>query len=143
MIFDTHKRSLFRFCRGLILVGIAFGVLSVIDPESMGPAVYGARAYAIPAEAWALGFVSAAALVIFGVHINGRRPTFTPIIRLIGIAFLMGMFGYLAHSAWGAEDGEPIVIFSILFFGVDLVEFAWTDLRILWSRSRFEKYGRG
>jgi hypothetical protein len=143
MIFDAHKRGLYRFCRGLILVGIAFGVLSAVDPESMGPTVYGARAYAIPAEAWALGFVSASSLVIYGLHINGRRPMFTPILRLIGIAFLMWMFGFLAISAWGADDGEPIVIFSVLFFGIDLVEFAWTDLRILWSRRRFKKYGRG
>lgn len=126
MTYEAHKTVLWRSVTKILLVGVAFLVLSFAWPDAMSPNVYGARAHAVPAEVWALGFISAAGLVIYGLHINGRMPLFTPLLRLVGLAFLFAQFGYLAYSALFAPDGEVVLIFSVLFFMPDL----WHHARI-------------
>lgn len=134
MIYEAHKRAMWRMMVKILTVGIAFLALSFFWPDAMSPDVYGARAYAIPAEVWALGFISSSGLVIYGLHINGRKPLFTPLLRLVGLAFLLGQYAFLTVSAWGAPDGEVIVIFSALFFIPDLWQFAVVEARQLVTR---------
>lgn len=134
MMYDAHKRELWRFARGLFLVGAAFMALAVVFPDSMRPDEYGARAYAIPAEIWALGFMSSSGLIIFGLHINGRKPLFTPLLRLVGIVALFCLFSFLAFSALSAKGGTAIVAFSLLFFDLYLLHFARVELAQLLNR---------
>lgn len=134
MNYDANKRMMWRMMVKILAVGIAFLALSFFWPDAMSPNVYGAQAHAVPAEVWALGFIAAPGLVIFGLHINGRKPRLTPLLRLVGITFLFGQYAYLAVSAMGAPDGEAIVIFSVLFFAPDLVYFARVETRQLIAR---------
>lgn len=139
MTYEAHKRSLWRFSLGVVLVGTAFLCLSVVWPDAMRQEEYGAKAYAIPAEIWALGFISGGGLIIYGLHINGRKPLFTPAIRLLGLMFLIGLFGYLAYSALSAPGGAVIVIFSTLFFIPYLWHFAIAEARQLALRWRIAR----
>lgn len=128
---DAHKKYLWRFANGMLLVGVAFFALAFLSPEVMSTRQYGIRAGAVPPEFWALGFIAAAGLVIFGLHINGRRPRFTPLIRLAGLLFLLMQYIILVLSAWTAPEGATIVIFSACFFIPHLLHFIRADARLL------------
>lgn len=131
---DAHKAYLWRFAQGVFIVGLAFLVLSVGWPGAMRPEEYGRAAYAIPAEIWALGFMASSGLIIFGLHINGRKPLFTPVLRMIGVGFLIFQYIYLAASSWSAPGGAVIFVFSVLFFLPMLAHFFYADLRLLLAR---------
>lgn len=131
---DAHKRYLWRFAHGILIVGVAFFVLSFLSPAAMTSHQYGAKAGAIPAGIWALGFIAASGLVIFGLHINGRAPRLTPLIRLFGLGFLLMQFVILSLSAWSARDGATVVIFSACFFVPHLMHFICADARLLKTR---------
>lgn len=132
--YEAHKRMLWRMMVKILTVGVAFLSLAFAWPDAMSPEVYGVKAYAVPAEVWALGFISASGLVIYGLHINGRMPLLSPTLRLLGLAFLLGQYLYLTWSAFGAPDGEVIVIFSALFFIPDLAGFARVEARQVVTR---------
>ena len=136
MMFDKHKNELWRHMKGILAVGVAFGVLSLIVPGAMRPNVYGTRAYAVEAEIWAIAFIAASGLVIYGLHINGRMPKLTPILRIIGLTSLVALFGYLGFSAWTAPDGAVVVVFSLLYFVPILLSYVYADLRLLVVRWR-------
>lgn len=129
MTYEAQKIILWRFARRMLVVGVAFLALSFFRPDAMSPNVYGIRAYSIPAEIWALGFISASGLIIYGLHINGRMPLLTPLLRLAGLAFLAIMYALLTVSAWSAPDGEVIVIFSVMFFLPDILAYARVESR--------------
>lgn len=134
MNYAAQKLMLWRLAKKMLAVGVAFLVLSYVRPDAMSPNVYGMRAYSIPAEIWSLGFISASGLVIYGLHINERMPLVTPLLRMTGLAFLAGLFGYLAVSAWSAPDGEVIVVFSVVFFIPELTDFVRVESRMLIAR---------
>lgn len=131
---DAHKSYLWRFANGILLVGVAFFAMSLLASDVMSLDQYGAMANAIPPGIWALGFIAASGLVLYALHINGRKPRFTPLIRLVGLGFLLMLFVLLALSAWTAEGGYTIVVFSALFFIPHLLHFIRTDLRLLITR---------
>ena len=131
---DAHKSYLWRFASGLLSVGVAFFAMSLLASDVMSLDQYGAMASAIPAGIWALGFVAASGLVLQGLHINGRKPKFTPLIRLLGLLFLLMLFAVLTLSALTARGGDTIVVFSALFFIPHLLHFIRADLRLLIMR---------
>lgn len=137
MIYDMHKRSLWRSMIGILAVGVAFGALSILTPSAMGRDVYGARAYAVEAEIWAMSFISSSLLVIYGLHINGRMPRITPILRIVGLVTLIFLFAFLGYSAWSAPQGTVVVVFSLLYFVPILLSYVYADLRLFASRRRY------
>lgn len=139
MIYAEHKRQLWRVSTLIFAVGVAFLVRSLVYPDAMSPDVYGAKAYAVPAEIWSLGFMSASGLVIYGLHINGRMPRVTPLLRLAGLTFLVGQFGFLAWSAFHAKGGEAVTLFSVLFFIPLLGHFSQVEARQLLMRWRLAR----
>jgi hypothetical protein len=116
--------------------GFLFFVASSVWPEAMPIGVYGEAAYDIDAETWALGFMAAAGLVLYGVHINGRWR-WSPLLRIAGHGFLLAMFAYLVASALFAPFGSVVVIFGGLFFIPELIGFLRSNVRDLAVR-----YGR-
>jgi hypothetical protein len=116
--------------------GLLFYIASAVWPEAMPEGVYGTMAYDVDAETWALGFMAASGMVLYGVHINGRWK-WSPVLRIFGHFFLLCMFAYLVASALLAPFGSVVVIFGGLFFIPELIGFLRSNVRDLAVR-----YGR-
>lgn len=134
MIYDAHKRAVWRNMVGILAVGVAFGTMSLMTPTAMSPEVYGVRAYAVEAEIWSMSFISSSVLVLYGLHINGRMPRVSPSLRIIGLVTLIWLFGFLGYSAWSASQGAVVVVFSVLYFVPILLSYVYADLRLLAAR---------
>jgi hypothetical protein len=115
--------------------GAGFLVAARIAPEAMSSNVYGQAAYDIDAETWAMGFVAAHMLVLYGIHINGRAA-FSPALRVVGYLFLLAMFGYFIVSAMAAPDGMIVVIFGGLFFVPSILRYLRINLSDAVARVR-------
>jgi len=118
----AERADQWRFCFRMMWCGVALLVAARIIPGAMAPDVYGQAAYDIDAETWALGFISAPLLVIYGIHINGRLR-FSPALRIAGYLCLLGMFVYLICSAWHSPDGFIIVAFGAFFFVPSILRY--------------------
>ena len=125
------------FALRMFACGFLFYVASAVWPEAMPVGVYGETAYDIDAEIWALGFMAASGLVLYGVHINGRWR-WSPALRIAGLMVLLAMFAFLVASALFAPFGSVIVIFGGLFFIPELIGFLRSNVRDMVVR-----YGRG
>lgn len=125
----------------LFIVGFAFYAAELVLGNSMSPRTYGYAAYDIAAATWAQGFMSASALVLYGLYINGRWPAWSPILRAVGWSMLTAMFAFMAVSAWFAEDGIHIVIFAVMFFGRRSITFA--IISVAEARARRNQSGAG
>lgn len=100
----------------IMACGMAFLVWSRLWPEAMSVATYGYAAYDTDAEIWALAYISAGALVLIGAGAGSIwRGAFAA--RMLAFVLLGVMSYLLALSAWDADNGAPVVIFSALFFG--------------------------
>jgi hypothetical protein len=129
MIPMRHRPVQFFFAGQIFLCGFLFFVADMIGLNSMPLAVYGAAAYDIDAEVWALGFMSAPLMVMVGVLINGRRR-WSPIPRASGWLMLLLMSSYLGVSAWSSDAGAHVTIYALvmvapasaLFLGVNMAD---------------------
>ena len=122
MVLTKNRSEQLFFAWRVFLCGLAFFIASAFWPSPMAPAVYGIAAYDIQAEAWAVGFMSSSALVLWGVTINGRWY-YSPFVRMTGFAALLVMFLVLSISAMSAPMGSVVVIFGGLFFVPDCIRF--------------------
>lgn len=136
---EHERASLARMSWGIVLVGLAFAGAAMLAPDIMSPEVYGPKAYAVDAEVWSLSFIASGGLVLYGVHINGRKPLFTPALRVLGLTVLGSLFGFLAYSAAFAPSGSVVVIFSAVYFIPEIIGYMRTDLRLL--RTRWRAHG--
>jgi len=119
----------------MIWCGVAFLIAAKLMPDAMAPNVYGQAAYDIDAETWALGFIAAPLLVIYGIHINGRA-LFSPALRIIGYLCLLGLFVYLICSAWHSPDGFIIVAFGGFFFVPSILRYLRVNIMDAAARIR-------
>lgn len=102
------------FAVSMFMIGLAIYVMAMTTPGLMTPDEFGQVAYDIDAETWALGFMSSAAAVIYGIVINGRWR-WSAIFRIVGFASFAVMFGTLGLSAVTAAHGAAILIFAPYF----------------------------
>lgn len=100
----------------IALCGLAFLIWARLWPAAMTPNAYGYAAYDMSAEAWSLAYVSAGALVVIGASMAGQWALALA-ARVSGLALLVAMSYILVVSAWGANEGAPVVIFSAFYFG--------------------------
>ena len=110
------------FCLRMFICGLAFYAAATMVPTAMTIEQFGKVAYDIDAETWGIGFMSASALSIYGIHINGRWR-WSAVLRILGYTALLTMFLVLTFSALTAPFGTPTVVFGGLFFIPDLVRF--------------------
>lgn len=107
-------------------------VVGMVWPEAMSPLVYGDWAYSIELEMWALAFIVAPLLVIYGVHMNGRTPVMSALLRLVGHLGLLLLFGAIIASAATADHGWVIIIFGSVFHLDELAHDVFSDAELLW-----------
>lgn len=89
-----------------------FWVGSLLSPNAMGASIYGDLAFAFEVEAWVSGFILGAALLAYGVTINGAWR-YSPLLRIAGLSILLVLFSALAWSAFQAPSGVIIWSWSI------------------------------
>ena len=116
------RRDQLSFAARIFLCGLLFYIWASMMPGAMAPEVYGQVAFDIEAETWALGYMSASGLIMYGVIINGRWR-WSPILRLLGLFALLLMFIILVLSALTATFGSVVAIFGGLFFIPEIVGF--------------------
>lgn len=97
------------------VVGAAFLVLAVFLPDVMSPVVYGDFAYSIPAEMWALCWMSCGSAIMVATTKNGEWKR-SALIKAFGHFSIVLLFSMVAGSAVSAEHGAHIVAFSVVFF---------------------------
>lgn len=141
-LIDPTTPMQWEFCWKVFACGLGFLVLSLGWPDAMSPSVYGKAAYDVPAEVWSMAFMSASLLVIYGLHINGRKPLLTPLLRIAGYGLLLALFLYLILSAASAPDGAVIIVFGSLFFVPTILRHLTSTIRLWlfrmkdWVRAR-------
>lgn len=126
-----ERAAQWRFAMSVFVVGFAFMVAAFFFPRTMTPNVYGYMVYDTPAEIWASGFMAAAGLVLYGLHINGRW-FWSPMIRGAGYGLVILMFSIVGWSAATAVDGIHLTIWSVLFFipqALFFLRIAFADMR--------------
>lgn len=116
------RPSQWRFALSIFVIGVCFMFAAVFAPDVMTPAVYGDWAYDVDAEAWAGAFIASSALVLYGLHINGRWR-FSPVIRAAGYLSLTALFFSIGVSSFFAENGLHLVIFAWVYFVPQCVRF--------------------
>lgn len=110
------------FAIRVFLCGVLFYLWSAMRPDAMSAEVYGQIAIDIADHVWALGYMSASGLVLYGVVINGRWK-WSPILRLLGFFALLFLFLVLVISALTAPFGSVVAIFGGLFFIPEILNF--------------------
>ena len=135
MIPMRERQTQWFFCWAMFLCGAAFLIASRTVPSAMSIKQFGALAYDIPAETWAMGYMSASALSAYGIHINGRWR-WSAVFRIAGYVALLSMFCVLIWSAWSAPYGMQTVVFGGLFFVPVIVWFLRINLSDFGARWR-------
>lgn len=122
-----------NFAVRIFLCGLLFYVWSVMMPNAMPVDVYGKTAFDIQTSVWALGFMSAASLVLYGVIINGRWR-WSPLLRLTGFSAILFMFAVLVVSALTAPYGSVVAIFGGIFFIPGIIGFIGKNIMDMVAR---------
>lgn len=110
----------------------------LLYPDALSAAVYGAMAQEVQAEAWAVGFMGSALLLVYGVHINGRWR-WSPFLRIAGLLLLTALFSALTLSSLSAPTGVVIWAFTVpcfLFPCLRYLRLNIADARTRWRHGR-------
>lgn len=113
----------------LFSVGVLF-LISAINGAVMSPELFGAAVYIIPAEAWAISMMAAAAVVIAGLALNGWA---NPVLRILGNSIMLTVFGAFAYLSNQAVFGSMLVAFSAVYFVPQCLSFIYGAARDLWK----------
>ena len=111
---------------------------SLMSPNAMGPSIYGEIAFSFEIEAWVSGFILGAALLAYGVTINGAWR-FSPLLRIVGLSILLALFSALAWSAFQAPSGVIIWSWSIPCLLWPCANFLRLNLVDVWRRWRDDR----
>ena len=126
----VERAKQWRSAWSFVACGLLFLAMSNIEPKAFSPEIYGYWAYQTPAEIWSAGFMVAGMFWVYGLHINGRAPLFSPVLRIIGVGMLLALFLMLIWSALTAPYGTIVVVFGGLFFVPELVRDLHVNLRL-------------
>lgn len=110
-----------------LAMGIIFWVVAkAIDIPVMSATVYGEFIGSFPAEWWAGSVITASALYLCGIIINGNwRWSVT--LRLTGATWHVFTLGAFAHGGWSAPEGLHLLIWASLALSMHCF-FLWWNL---------------